>query len=586
MSETIERPNLDDFRDRAARNVFAGEERSVTTLGALAMAEQQRGVAEVQARMLIARANPRNQIACMDAILRDCTRPSLAKDAMYAYARGGSSVSGASIRLAEAIARRWGNIASGIKEVSRGNGYSECVAYAWDLESGYYDERQFQVKHWRDTKSGGYQLTDERDIYELIANMGQRRKRAVLLTVIPGDVVEAAEDQCEETLKATADTSPEGLAKLAGAFQTIGVSRAQLEKRCQCRLEAIRPAQVVQLRKIYASIKDEMSLPDDWFESGPSGAWQQVEQRHAATAAQTTAQEARQRAPRQTKATAAKEAQPPSETPGSAATHQDTAEASPPRLEPSGEPVPAGHPPAGSVATPGTTDPAGGGAFEHWLLDESGNPIGGQPVTDPRVYALRMQATWQLSKNREALVEQNTDGMDAASEADARAAEIIATIRTPAPAAPVVIVLKDGRDGPVWQDYLREFNAAVGTLMVHDYLDFYAANRETMEKAQPSTYALLMKAMVARAKLLSIEPPAQLSAPLTAAAGDKDRRIADNILEEIARCTTVNQLEMYSKTGAVSTPRSRWQAEGKTALFDEVTAAFHARAAALKGDAP
>jgi hypothetical protein len=50
------------------------------------------------------------------------------------------------------------------------------------LETGYYDERQFQVRHWRDRKQGGgYQLTDERDIYELIANFGQRRKRAVLL---------------------------------------------------------------------------------------------------------------------------------------------------------------------------------------------------------------------------------------------------------------------------------------------------------------------------------------------------------------------------------------------------------------------
>ena len=50
------------------------------------------------------------------------------------------------------MARGWGNIARGIKEISRDRqtGTSECIAYAWDLESGYYDERQFQVRHWRD----------------------------------------------------------------------------------------------------------------------------------------------------------------------------------------------------------------------------------------------------------------------------------------------------------------------------------------------------------------------------------------------------------------------------------------------------
>lgn len=233
--------------------------------GGLISVEQQRAVAEVQARMIIARSNPRDPIRCMDLILQDCTRPTLAEGAVYQYARGGTSISGPSIRLAESIARRWGNVASGIKEISRNAGYSECVAYAWDLETGFYDERQFQVRHWRDTKGGGYVLTDERDIYELTANLGQRRKRAVLLSVIPGDVVEAAVQQCEETLRTTADVSPEAIKKMIQFFGAYEVSKEQIEAFCQCRAEAIRPAQIVRLRKIYASLKDGMSEPSDWF---------------------------------------------------------------------------------------------------------------------------------------------------------------------------------------------------------------------------------------------------------------------------------------------------------------------------------
>jgi len=238
----------------------------VQPLSGLVSVEQQRAVAEIQGRMMMARMNPRDPRRCMDLILNDCQRVGLAEDAAYAYARGGSDVSGPSIRLAEAVARRWGNIASGIKELARGNGYSDVVAYAWDLETGYYDERLFQVKHWRDTKKGGYQLEDERDIYELIANMGQRRKRAVLLTVIPGDVVEAALRQCELTLKAKADTSPETIAKMVAAFAEFGVSKDQIETRIQRRIDAIQPAQVISLKRIYASLRDSMSEAKDWFE--------------------------------------------------------------------------------------------------------------------------------------------------------------------------------------------------------------------------------------------------------------------------------------------------------------------------------
>jgi hypothetical protein len=261
-------PTLAAPRSAQTLNPFTAGEVAVNAgnRGVVAV-EQQRAIAEVQARMIIARANPRDPIRAMEKILNDCTRPTLADHAIYQYARGGTDIRGPSIRLAEAIAQRWGNIASGIKEMSRSGEYSECIAYAWDLESGYYDERQFQVRHWRDTRQGGYQLHDERDIYELIANFGQRRKRAVLLTVIPGDVTEAALEQCERTMSAGADVTPDGIKKLVEAFTELGITAPQIEARIQRRLDAIRPAQVVMLRKIYTSLKDGMSESADWFDA-------------------------------------------------------------------------------------------------------------------------------------------------------------------------------------------------------------------------------------------------------------------------------------------------------------------------------
>ena len=228
--------------------------------------ESSRAVAEVQAALFIARTNPRDQKRAMDRILNACCRPSLAESAIYAYARGGSSITGPSIRLAEAVAQQWGNMQFGIRELSNQGGKSEVQAFAWDVETNTRREITFTVPHIRHTKKGSYKLEDPRDIYELVANQGARRLRACILAVVPGDVVEAAVNQCQITLQSHTDVTAEGIKKLIEAFEPMGVTKTQIEKFCQCRAEAIKPAQIVRLRSIYTSLRDGMSSPSDWFE--------------------------------------------------------------------------------------------------------------------------------------------------------------------------------------------------------------------------------------------------------------------------------------------------------------------------------
>lgn len=234
---------------------------------AIADTSQAREIAEVQGAMVIAQRFPRDPIRAMDRILQACTRPSLAEGALYSYSRGGQEITGPSIRMAEVAAQSWGNIQFGVRELEQRNGASTVEAFAWDMETNTRQTKVFQVEHKRHTRKGAYKLEDPRDIYEMVANQGARRLRACILGVIPGDVIEAAVKQCEETLHASADTSPEGLKKLVAAFEKFAVTREQIEKRIQCRLDAIRPAQVVQLKKVYASLRDGMSAPADWFES-------------------------------------------------------------------------------------------------------------------------------------------------------------------------------------------------------------------------------------------------------------------------------------------------------------------------------
>jgi hypothetical protein len=208
----------------------------------------------------------------MDRILNACARPTLAEKAQYAFARGGQEITGPSIRLAETIAQGWGHLQYGMRELSNVGGASEVEAYCWDLESNVRKSIQFTVSHIRNTKKGSYALTDSRDIYENVANNGARRVRACILAIVPGDVVEAAEKACESTLKAKVDLSPERILKLLEAFAAFGVNKEAVEKKIQRRMDSILPAQVVSLGRIYNSLRDGMSKPQEWFDIAPDAA--------------------------------------------------------------------------------------------------------------------------------------------------------------------------------------------------------------------------------------------------------------------------------------------------------------------------
>lgn len=238
--------------------------------------QQGRENTEVLALIYAARQNPRDELRACDRIRDAFTRTGLAEESQYSFQRGGTDITGPSIRAAEAMRISWGNIASGWTEAARwigvdGVGVSEVEAFAIDYETGNRESIKFQVRHWRDTKKGGYKITDERDIYELCANQAQRRKRACILALMPGDVIVMAMDQASATLRSHADTSPETMGKMIEAFAQFGVTKAHIEKRIQRRLDAIQPAQVVNLKRVYASLRDGISTASDWFEIDAQG---------------------------------------------------------------------------------------------------------------------------------------------------------------------------------------------------------------------------------------------------------------------------------------------------------------------------
>lgn len=235
--------------------------------GVIASAQSSRQVAEVQAAMIMAKRFPRDETAAITKIVNACKRLKLAESSMYSYSKGGAAVTGPSIRLAEALAQAWGNLDFGVIELEQKNGESTVMSYCVDLETNTRQTKVFTVKHSRHTRNGAYALTDPRDIYELTANQGARRLRACILGVIPGDVVDTAIEQCEKTLKAgSGEPLVDRIRKMAVAFTEIGVTQQMIEDRLMHKLDATNETELVNLRKIYMSIKDGMGKREDWFQ--------------------------------------------------------------------------------------------------------------------------------------------------------------------------------------------------------------------------------------------------------------------------------------------------------------------------------
>jgi len=262
----------------AATNNFMAEQSRHEGGNALASNSEANEIATIKAQVFMAKQFPRNIQVAWENILNECQRASLAERAVYSFPRGKEMVTGPSIRLAEVLARNFGNIKFSYDVIerrpSRGKepGSSVIRAWAWDLESNVTVERRFEVKHFRSTKNGGYSITDDRDIYELEANMASRRIRACILQIIPGDVTDAAVAACRKTstsgiAKLMSDKNERSklIAQMIRIYSKMGVTQDDLETNLSCKAEDWTADHMLRLKEIKASLEDGNSTMGEYF---------------------------------------------------------------------------------------------------------------------------------------------------------------------------------------------------------------------------------------------------------------------------------------------------------------------------------
>ncbi|MGM0173671.1 hypothetical protein [Enterococcus sp. DIV0800] len=247
-------------------NEFAMQQNNQTNFSVAANTEANKEMERVKGQIFMAKQFPRNQFEAMNRISDAMKRPTAAKQAAYSYSRGGTAIYGPSIRLAEIVAQNWGNMTYGIKELEQVPGESLAQAYAWDLETNVYVEKTFKVLHQRKARGNINQLTDPRDIYELVANNGARRLRSAIMEVIPADIFEKALEEADRTLNNQNDVPlQDRLATSLKVFEKYDVTQEMIEQRFGRDYKSFTERNLIDLGKIYNSLRDGIGKVEDFF---------------------------------------------------------------------------------------------------------------------------------------------------------------------------------------------------------------------------------------------------------------------------------------------------------------------------------
>lgn len=242
-----------------------------TVNGGAVTIEAQRAITEAQSKIQLAKMFPRDETAAFNALMFACSNVGFAEEAFYSLPRGDKSISGPSIRLAEEIARVYGNFTYGHRELSRDSGKSEVEVFAWDVQNNNYTSRQITVMHVQDTKGGSYALRSQADIDTRIGNIASKQLRGRILSLIPKWMLSEAITRCRLTLAGgqSNEERADRIEKLEARFATKGVDRKALERYLGHPLKLMTDDDIADLFGVYTAIKEGSPINEFFIQDAP-----------------------------------------------------------------------------------------------------------------------------------------------------------------------------------------------------------------------------------------------------------------------------------------------------------------------------
>lgn len=318
MSENFDddRDAPDDFdaepqKNQLVRRSFEG----VSTLmnNAATQALTAKATADINARWMIAMHRPRHLMDVRDALLRECATPGFAAKAMYSVPRGGASVTGLSIRFAEAAMVAMGNM--GVEAMTLYDSDTERTVRVTvtDFEVNAAWSRDLTVRKTKEVKRRPASFISERtnsygdpvwtveatddDVTTKEASAISKASRTGILRLVPAWLLADCQAKIQAVMrdKAAADPRAE-MRKVCDEFGKLNARPSWIEEWLGHPIDQATPAEIVELRQLYVGIRDGHTSLNAALSARKGG----DDNRPAGVAASAVSRKPRQKQPEQT----------------------------------------------------------------------------------------------------------------------------------------------------------------------------------------------------------------------------------------------------------------------------------------------
>jgi hypothetical protein len=226
---------------------------------------------EVQAAVMAAKACPRDERVARKKLIDVCkTDPDFATLAFYAVKRGKDVVEGASINLAKEVARVWGNLQYSVIDHGHTSGpsgvFSQIEVQVWDVENNSRYNKRFNVKHFRHTKNGGYEVNDPTQVRDIVGAATAKEVRSGILNFVPKSLINELKLICEATrIQATPENLKAAIDSAVSWFTEHEISTKQLEKFVGKSQADFGLYELDKLRQVAAAVENGVAL-EEFFE--------------------------------------------------------------------------------------------------------------------------------------------------------------------------------------------------------------------------------------------------------------------------------------------------------------------------------
>lgn len=237
--------------------------------------------AMIEAQYIMAMRQPRDWDLVRQRILKECDRPSFAREAIY-HKPIGKGITGLSIRFAEVAVRCMGNLAIPTT-TTLDDDYKRIVNQSVvDLESNVHYSRDVTINKTverlsvkdgetvlsRRTNSNGQQTFTIAASEDALLNkegaLVSKALRTLVLRLLPGDIQSEARERVGKTMSADIKKDPDGQKRaILDAFFVLGIKPADIKEVVGHDMDALSVDELAMLRALHNAIKDgEFSIKE------------------------------------------------------------------------------------------------------------------------------------------------------------------------------------------------------------------------------------------------------------------------------------------------------------------------------------